>query len=111
MPPSHTCVVVSLEPSHFFGCRAARYHCRSATALVNHRIHPADTVASVRAHDVATIADARVKVEVVGRCTEPAPVSSHETSAFSDLRDTVSDLGHSRRGRIWHKLSPQLPCD
>ena len=60
-----------------------------AYALVNHRIHPKDTVASVMAHDKRVIDDPRVRLEVYGACTEPSPVSSAAHPAFADLRDSV----------------------
>ena len=59
-----------------------------ASAVVNHRIHPRDTVASTLAHDRRVIADDRVKIEVL-QSTEPAPVSSTAHPAFETLRQTV----------------------
>ena len=79
-------------------------------ALVNHRIHPADSVASVLAHDVATINDPRVKVTVFGPSTEPAPVSSHQTKAFDDIRSTVGLRGRAvRHAGPWLWASPLPP--
>ena len=63
----------------------------AATAIVNHRIHPHDTVASVLARDVQTINDPRVKVEVLWS-TEPAPVSSTDHPAFESICDTTREL-------------------
>ena len=62
-----------------------------ATALVNHRIHPKDSVAKVIAHDVKTINDPRVQVEVFGSPVEPAPVSSVDTKV----------CGHTDRASFW----------
>lgn len=53
----------------------------SATALVNHRIHPSESVASVLARDAAVIADPRVRLRPL-EPLEPAPVSSDTGPGF-----------------------------
>ena len=64
---------------------------QTATATVNHRLHPRDSVASVRARDERVIDDRRVKVEVV-QATEPSPVSSVDHPAFASLRHAVHEV-------------------
>jgi len=61
----------------------------SASAIVNHRIHPRDTIDKVIAWDKKVIADDRVKVEVLGHCIEPAPMSSPSHPAFGVIRDSI----------------------
>jgi len=64
-----------------------------ATAIVNHRIHPADTIATVLARDHAIINDPRVSVEVEGEfATEPSPVSSTGHPAFHVLVACVREI-------------------
>ncbi|RUS75374.1 hypothetical protein EGW08_016864 [Elysia chlorotica] len=52
-----------------------------AEALVNHRIHPSQTVQEVLDYDRAVIADPRVKMELV-YSMEPHPVSGYGQSDF-----------------------------
>lgn len=54
----------------------------SSEAVVNHRIHPMQTVAEVIAFDEALIADERVKVEVKGDFNEAHPLSPYDNAAF-----------------------------
>ena len=59
-----------------------------ARAIINHRIHPKDTIDQVVAHDIRVINDDRVRVRVLSQMkNEASPLSSHDTSAFEDLRD------------------------
>ena len=55
-----------------------------ASAVVNHRIHPQDSIERVIAWDKALIADDRVKVEVLDSL-DPAPVSDKNHPAFGDI--------------------------
>mmetsp|Transcript_35938 Transcript_35938/g.94523 ORF Transcript_35938/g.94523 Transcript_35938/m.94523 type:complete len:197 (+) Transcript_35938:490-1080(+) len=64
-----------------------------ATAIIDHRVHPSDTIASVIARDHATINDPRVKIEVEGEyATEPSPVSSTEHPAYAAFVQCVQDV-------------------
>jgi carboxypeptidase PM20D1 len=62
-----------------------------ATALVNHRIHPADSVDSVLARDRAVVNDARVRIEPTS-WTEPSPVSSVGHAAYTHLAACVREI-------------------
>lgn len=54
-----------------------------ATAYVNHRIHPADSIESVREFDRQLIADDRIELEVAhGNAFEPHPISDYSKSSF-----------------------------
>lgn len=59
-----------------------------ATAVVNHRIHPADSVAGVLARDAAVIADTRVALRAL-EPLEPAPVSSTASRGYALIGDAV----------------------
>lgn len=59
-----------------------------ANAVVNFRILPGDTVASVKAHIEAVIDDERVSIGVE-MANEPSPVSSTETFGFELLHRTI----------------------
>ena len=48
-----------------------------ATATVNHRIHPSDTIENVVEYDRKIIDDPRVKIEI-SRSLRPSPVSSSQ---------------------------------
>jgi carboxypeptidase PM20D1 len=54
---------------------------REALALVNHRIHPLDSVAGVLAYSNSVINDSRVQVKDISSLP-PAPVSSHMSEGF-----------------------------
>lgn len=59
-----------------------------STALINHRIHPNESVASVIARDKAIINDPRVTVTAY-EALEPAPVSSILSKGFSTIKDCI----------------------
>ncbi len=53
-----------------------------AEAVVNHRIHPMQSVREVFAYDMALIGDEQVQVEVKGDSNEPHPLSPYDSDAF-----------------------------
>ncbi|XP_071481413.1 N-fatty-acyl-amino acid synthase/hydrolase PM20D1-like [Diadema antillarum] len=53
----------------------------SAWAIVNHRIHPSQTIAQVMEHDRNVINDNRVRMSVISG-TEPSPISSFGEDSF-----------------------------
>ena len=59
-----------------------------ATATVNHRIHPSDTIENVVEYDRKIIDDPRVKIEI-SRSLRPSPVSSSQANAFQTLKRCV----------------------
>lgn len=61
---------------------------RIATAQINHRIHPNDTIEGVVAYDKAIINDDRIKIRVLDSLA-PSPVSSHTSQSFQTIRDSV----------------------
>jgi carboxypeptidase PM20D1 len=60
-----------------------------ARAIVNHRILPGETVASVLAHDGAAVADPKVTVRALPGAWEPVPPVSTRSPAYRRLADTI----------------------
>lgn len=62
-----------------------------AEALVNFRILPGDTVASVESHTRAVIGDPSIAVAEVGAGREPSPVSPSTGSAYGLIHRTIRE--------------------
>lgn len=60
-----------------------------AKAIVNHRVHPHDSLEAVRSYDEAVIGDKRVEVKRVNSIPA-SPVSSATHPAFKTLARTVN---------------------
>lgn len=60
----------------------------SAKAIVQHRVHPKDTLDDVQAYDTAVVNDRRVQVKRVGS-VPVSPVSSHTHPAFRSLEEVI----------------------
>jgi carboxypeptidase PM20D1 len=64
-----------------------------ARAVINFRILPGDTVASVLEHVESAIDDSRVEVKTVGRFSaEPSAVSSTDSESFRTLERTIRSV-------------------
>jgi carboxypeptidase PM20D1 len=63
-----------------------------AEAVVNFRILPGDTVASVEAHVKRAIADERIEVKPLGVAFEPSKLSSSQTEAFRVIERSVREV-------------------
>jgi carboxypeptidase PM20D1 len=63
-----------------------------AEAVVNFRLFPGDTIASVREHVRKVIDDPRVTFETMPGATEPSPVSPDDCFAFNRLADVVRQV-------------------
>ena len=64
-----------------------------ARAVVNFRILPGDTVASVAEHAKYAVNDSRVEVKIVGRFSaEPSAVSSTDSESFRTLERTIRSV-------------------
>lgn len=63
----------------------------SASAKVNFRIHPRDTVESIVAHVTAAIDDENVKVSVFNPGREASAVSSTESEGYEIISQTIRD--------------------
>lgn len=64
----------------------------SATAIVNFRIAPGDTVESVLDHVRRVIADPRVTVVAAREAREPSPVSPTDTDAYRLVERTIQEM-------------------
>lgn len=64
----------------------------SATAAVNFRILPRDSVQGVIDHVNAVVNDPRVKVKVLGKHTEPSPVSDINSPSFMTVYKTTKQV-------------------
>ncbi|MBM4450958.1 MAG: M20 family peptidase, partial [Chloroflexi bacterium] len=64
----------------------------SATAAVNFRILPGDSVQGVIDHVNAVVDDPRVKVKVMGEHTEPSPVSDINSPSFMTVYKTTKQV-------------------
>ena len=60
-----------------------------ATAVVNFRIMPGDSVHAVVERVRSVIDDARVEVGIRGKPNEPSPISSIETRAYTQITKTI----------------------
>ncbi|MEO1679147.1 MAG: M20/M25/M40 family metallo-hydrolase [Pseudomonadota bacterium] len=61
-----------------------------ATATINFRIHPRDTIDSTLAHMEAAIDDPEIEIVVDDRTAiDPSPVSSTETQGWFDIEDAL----------------------
>lgn len=65
---------------------------RQATAVVNFRILPGDTVQGVMDHVIHTIDDSDISVTRLDRPIEPSPVSDHESPEFQTLHKTIRQV-------------------
>lgn len=63
-----------------------------ADAVVNFRILPGDSVASVTEHVKRVIADDRIEVQVLGSGFEPSSVSSAQAAPFQLLERTIREV-------------------
>jgi len=63
-----------------------------ADAVINFRILPGDTPASVAAHVKRVIADERIDVQPLGVAFEPSKLSSAQTDAFRVIERTVREV-------------------
>jgi carboxypeptidase PM20D1 len=62
-----------------------------ASAVVNFRIRPGETVQSVTGHVIALIADPEVKVSARGFNSDPSPVSTIDGPAFGAIRRAIRE--------------------
>ena len=60
-----------------------------ATAIVNHRIHPNDSISGILAYDRAIVADSRITVKARGPSNEPSAISSTTSRGFRCLHESV----------------------
>ncbi len=64
----------------------------SATATMNFRIMPGESVASVKEHVIETVADDRITVNESTNVNEPSTVSDHNSASYRLIAKTVKQL-------------------
>ncbi|MEO1015014.1 MAG: M20/M25/M40 family metallo-hydrolase [Pseudomonadota bacterium] len=64
---------------------------QTAEAIINYRIHPRDSVESVRARAERLIDDPNVTVEIIGG-REPSPASSAESEGYRAIAETTLEV-------------------
>jgi carboxypeptidase PM20D1 len=63
----------------------------SASATINFRIHPRDSIAGVLEHVSETVGDDRVRVEIQGTPSEPSGTSPANGAAYALLEQTIRE--------------------
>jgi len=63
-----------------------------ATAVVNFRILPGDSVKGVLAHVARVVGDTTVKVRQLGAAREPSPVTPFDTPEYATLEKSIAQL-------------------
>ena len=64
----------------------------TATAIVNSRIHPRDSIQSVKERMISVIADPEITVEIEGFSSEPSPFSDTGGPVWRTLVDTLKQI-------------------
>ncbi len=64
---------------------------QTASATVNYRIHPRDSVAAVKARAERLIDDPRITVEALGGA-EPSPVASTTSAGYRAIAETTAEI-------------------
>lgn len=88
-PQTNAAVRTTTAPTIFDGGVKENQLPLSARAVVNFRILPGDSVASVLAHVRRTVDDASVTITRLGAGDEPSPVSDTGSAAFAELARTI----------------------
>jgi len=92
-PTTDAMLRTTTAPTMFEGSPKDNVLPQRARAVVNFRIRPGETVASVLAHVNAVIADPRVVATVIAKsATEPSPVSDTGTVGYRAIAQAAHDL-------------------
>jgi carboxypeptidase PM20D1 len=68
----------------------------TATAIVNHRLVPGDSIAAVLERDRAIVSDPRVRMRAVGSRWEPSTVTCHHASGYKLIQYTNQQVNSER---------------
>ncbi len=63
-----------------------------ASAVVNFRIMPGESVKEVEAHIIETIADDRISIKTISNVNEPSSVADHQSPSYQLIAKTVRQL-------------------
>jgi carboxypeptidase PM20D1 len=80
-----------------------------ARAVVNFRLLPGDTAASVEARVRATIADPRVSLRALGMASEPSPLSRTDTRAYRAIERAIGETSRASTGPTSGSRSSAMP--
>lgn len=91
-PPSNSVLRSTMAPTRLRGSDKSNVLPITAEAVVNVRILPGESVASVKAHFEQAIADERVNVAIDRQgfdVTEPSPIADSQASGYREIEQAV----------------------
>ncbi|WP_230467165.1 M20/M25/M40 family metallo-hydrolase [Lujinxingia vulgaris] len=92
-PSTHAALRTTFAPTMLRASPRENVLPQQATATLNIRIHPRDSIASVIAHINEVVDDPEISVTPVGEMrAEPGPLASMESQGFLALRDAVHEV-------------------
>lgn len=91
-PRTDAIIRTKISPTIIHGGLKSNVLPKEATVVLNVRILPGDSVASVVEHIRKTIDDPRVEITVMDVPTEPSPVTSHQSNEFAMLSKTIQAI-------------------
>ncbi|NOZ07488.1 MAG: M20/M25/M40 family metallo-hydrolase [FCB group bacterium] len=91
-PAGNSLVRTTTAPTVFSAGSKANVLPGTASAIVNFRILPGETIEGLLDHVKKTIDDPRVTVEVSGAAVEPSPVSSTDSKGFITIEKTLRQI-------------------
>ena len=92
-PATNAMVRTTTAPTIFYAGTKDNVLPDYARAVINFRILPGDSIASVVDHVRRTISDHRVKIETAGRFSaEPSTISSTDSESFRTLERTIRSV-------------------
>jgi len=91
-PAGNSLVRTTTAPTVFSAGGKANVLPGTASAMVNFRILPNETLEGLLDHIKKTINDPRVEVMIAGPAVEPSPVSSTESQGFHTIEKTLGQI-------------------
>jgi len=91
-PSTDALLRTTTAPTMLQGSDRANVLPKRASALVNFRLFPGDTVDSVQQRVIKVIDDPRITVKVYGDATEASPISGTDTAAFKAFSQTIHEV-------------------
>lgn len=89
-PSTNAMLRTTTAPTMLSGSTKENVLATQATATINFRIHPRDSIADVIAHVTRAVDDPDVEITVdAGHSSEPSPVSSSDAQGFHDIEDSI----------------------
>ena len=91
-PPMAAALHTTIAPTMLQGSVKENLLPIRATAVVNFRILPGDTIKSVLAHCEKVIDDPRVRMKTLGWADDPSPVSDINSTSYLNLQKTIRQM-------------------